>query len=292
MKLTAKKLAPAFKYLSEFFAAHHREHRIMMHDAGGAIHGRGREPYEGHNEAIDCIRDAILFAEESFSELSIPKGFISPKKFIDTATVYRDMLDRHVTRILALNKANDDVWHSELAAAYEICAKSRDAMEHAIELTDNQVSIPPLKQLVTILSRLPQVSRSISKTKRHAGRETLEVSDEYDVQDLLYGVLHIAFDDIRPEVWCPDYAGTSTRTDFFLASAGIVIEVKHTKKGKAQTKVVQELIIDIARYKLYPGANHLVCFIWDTEHNLRNATALKADLEKNNAGFVTVVVAS
>ncbi|MEI6002257.1 hypothetical protein H3V53_35580 [Paraburkholderia bengalensis] len=37
------------------------------------------------------------------------------------------------------------------------------------------------------------------------------MTDEYDVQDLLHGVLHLEFDDIRPEEWCPSYAGTGTR---------------------------------------------------------------------------------
>lgn len=290
--MKASKLASAFKYLDNFFKAHHREHRIMITKVGGAKYGPGREPYEGHNEAIGFIRDAVFVAEANFNDLSIPKGFVSPKKFIETVEAYRDMLDSHAENILDFVKTNDGEWHTELTNAFTICSKTRDAMDHVIELAEGQSSKSSLQQLIRILERLPKVSRSISGKNRYAGRKTLEISDEYDVQNLLHGVLHIAFDDIRPEVPCPDHGGVSTRTDFFLPSAGIMIEVKYSRKGKKQSTILNELIVDIAHYKKYPGIKQLVCYIWDTEHNLKNAIALKTDLEKSNKGFITVVVAS
>ncbi|MEI6002258.1 hypothetical protein H3V53_35585 [Paraburkholderia bengalensis] len=75
-----------------------------------------------------------------------------------------------------------------------------------------------------------------------------------------------------------------------LPDEGIIIEAKHTKNAKAQTTIATELIIDIARYKSYPGAKHLVCAVWDTGHYLTNRVALKSGLERHNDGFVTVVV--
>ncbi len=290
MVLTAEKLQPTFDYLQRFFDAHHRDHRMMMRDAGGALYGAGREPYQGHNEAIDYIRDAVLLAEDIFNDFRIPEGFPTPKAFFDAASSYKNMLDHHVDRIRELNQLNDGAWFSELSYAHKICANTRDAIDHALALADVSVEAPPLKRLVKILERLPRVSRSIAKKNRRESRETLEVTDEYDVQDLVHGVLHLDFDDIRPEVWCPNYAGTNTRTDFFLPCDGILIEAKHTKNASAQTKIVEELIIDIARYKTYPGVQHMVCAIWDTEHHLKNPTALKSDLEQNNPGFVTVVI--
>lgn len=292
MALTAEKLQPTLIYLEKYFAAHHREHRMMMRDAGGALYGPGREPYEGHNEIIDCIRDAVLLAEDSFSDLRIPEGFPSPKAFLDQAKAYREMLDKHAKRAEELNKSHGENWHTEISYAYKICSEIRDAVDHAITLAEIDIDVQPLKRLVNLLERLPRVSRSIAKKNRHAGRSTLEISDEYDVQDLLQGMLHLDFDDIRPEVWCPSYAGTNTRTDFLLPSEGILIEVKHTKNAHSQTKVVEELIIDIARYKTYPGVCHIVCAIWDTGHHLKNPAALKSDIEKNNDGLVTVVVMS
>lgn len=143
-----------------------------------------------------------------------------------------------------------------------------------------------------ILERLPRVSRAIAKKNRRENRNTLEIADEYDVQDLMRGVLLSSFEDIRPEVWCPSYAGTNSRIDFLLLPEEILIEVKHAKNAHAQSKIVEELIIDIARYKTYPGVSHLVCAIWDTEYHLKDPVALKAEMERNNHGFVTVVVMS
>lgn len=291
MTLTATALQPTLDYLQKFFDARHREHRLMMSEAGGAVYGKGREPFRGHNEAIACIRDAVLLPEEMFSDLRIPEGFPTPKAFLDAASAYRDMLDRHVQRIEELNQLNGGSWFSVLQNAIKICANTRDAFDHALALADVNTNVaPPLKRLVKMLERLPRVSRSIAKKNRYEKRATLEVADEYDVQDLMQGVLQIDFDDVRPEVWCPNYAGTNTRTDFLLPAEGILIEAKHTKNANAQIKVVEELIIDIARYKTYPGVKHMVCAIWDTEHHLKNPAALKSDLEQNNAGFVTVVV--
>ncbi len=266
----------------------------MMREAGPAKHGVGPsgEPFEGYNESIGYIRDAVLLAEESFAEMRIPEGFPTPKAFLSTAAQYRNMLDEHVKRVGELHARTNGVWHTQLSYAHKICASTRDAIDHALELVDVPVEVPPLRRLERILSRLPQVSRSIEKVKRHNSRESLEIKDEYDVQDLLKGVLHLEFDDIRPEVWTPNYAGTNSRTDFLLPPECILIEVKHTKNAKAQIKITEELIIDIARYKPYPGVKHLVCAVWDTEHHLTNAVALKTDLEKHNDGFVTVVVMS
>jgi hypothetical protein len=38
------------------------------------------------------------------------------------------------------------------------------------------------------------------------------LKDEYDVQDLLYALLRIFFDDVRPEEWTPSFAGKSLQT--------------------------------------------------------------------------------
>ncbi|KUZ75278.1 hypothetical protein WI37_20205 [Burkholderia ubonensis] len=261
----------------------------MVTDAGGALYGLGREPYQGYNEAINYLRDAVLLPEDTFADLRIPEGFATPQAFVHAATNFSNMLDSHAARLEELNTHSGGHWHRELSYAYRVCTKTRDAINHALSLADVTVEAPPLKRLVKMLERLPTVSRVIAKDKRREKRDTLEITDEYDVQDLMNGVLHLEFDDIRPEVWIPSYAGTNSRTDFLLPDEGIIIEAKHTKNGAAQTTVVEELTIDIARYKTYPNVKHLVCAIWDTGHHLKNPAAL-SDLERHNPGFVTVVV--
>ena len=65
--------------------------------------------------------------------------------------------------------------------------------------------------------------------RRHSGRLTLEVNDEYDVQDFLHALLRIFFDDVRPEEHTPSYAGKSSRIDFLLPEESIALECKMAK---------------------------------------------------------------
>lgn len=52
--------------------------------------------------------------------------------------------------------------------------------------------------------------------KRHDKRPSIDINDEYDVQDILHTFLKLHFDDIRPEEWTPSYAGSASRVDFLL----------------------------------------------------------------------------
>lgn len=51
---------------------------------------------------------------------------------------------------------------------------------------------------------------------RYNSRETLDIVDEYDVQDLFHSLLYIFFNDVRAEEWTPSYAGKCARQDFLL----------------------------------------------------------------------------
>ena len=68
------------------------------------------------------------------------------------------------------------------------------------------------------------VARQIRE--RRERRPTLDVADEYDVQDLFHALLTIYFDDIRKEELTPSYAGGASRMDFLLPEIEAVVEVK------------------------------------------------------------------
>jgi hypothetical protein len=68
--------------------------------------------------------------------------------------------------------------------------------------------------VVTIAERFHSVVRQLRE--RREGRAMLEVTDEYDVQDLFHALLMIHFDDVRKEEWVPSYAGGASRMDFLL----------------------------------------------------------------------------
>lgn len=156
--------------------------------------------------------------------------------------------------------------------------------------TKNENKHKPYLFVEKACSRFHSVARQLSK--RHENRDTILLKDEYDVQDLLHGILCIFFDDIRPEEWTPSYAGKSSRMDFLLKDFGIVIETKMTRKGLGSKEIGTQLIDDIARYRQHQDCNTLVCFVYDPEGLLVNPAGLEKDLSsEQNDFYIKVIIA-
>ncbi len=142
--------------------------------------------------------------------------------------------------------------------------------------------------LNTIFDKFHDVVRQLRK--RHESRKTIDVEDEFDVQDLLHAILKIHFDDIRPEEWTPSYAGSSSRMDFLLKNEKIVIEVKKTRSGLEDKNIGKQLIEDIAKYKVHPDCKTLICFIYDPDGRISNPNGIITDLNKNDADFQVEII--
>jgi hypothetical protein len=140
--------------------------------------------------------------------------------------------------------------------------------------------------LVTIRNTCDKFHRVVKQLRsRYSDRNTLDVNDEYDVQDLLHSLLHLDFEDIRAEDWVPSNAGKSTRVDFVLKNEKIIIEVKKTRRGLAAKEVSSQLIEDIHRYQSHPDCKTLVCFVYDPEERISNPRGIERDLSKDEDGF-------
>lgn len=139
-----------------------------------------------------------------------------------------------------------------------------------------------------ICNRFHAIARQLRQ--RHDSRATLDVADEYDVQDLLHALLRLYFDDVRPEEWTPSYAGKSSRMDFLLKADQIVVEVKKTRQGLDAKKLGEELIIDCARYKPYPDCKTLVCFVYDPDARIVNPAGIESDLACQEDDFAVKVI--
>lgn len=140
--------------------------------------------------------------------------------------------------------------------------------------------------LAMVLNRFHRMAKSIKN--RHDKRNTLEIHDEYDVQDLLGGILRLFVDDVRPEDNTPSYAGGNSRIDFHLPEHDMYIETKMTRDTLTDRKIGEELIVDIARYK--NSCSTLVCFIYDPKEKLENPYGLIKDLENLSTEDLTVKV--
>lgn len=149
---------------------------------------------------------------------------------------------------------------------------------------------PPLTRLERLADRFHLVARRLRK--RHEARPTLQIEDEYDVQDLLAALLQVDFEDVRPEEWSPSRGGKSSRLDFLLKREGIVVEVKKTRKGLAEKELGDQLFADIGRYQVHPDCRMLFCFVYDPEGRIGNPSGFESDLSGKHGDLdVRVVIA-
>lgn len=152
---------------------------------------------------------------------------------------------------------------------------------------NNKENINAVDKVLRLTERFHLVARQLRH--RYDSRETIKISDEYDVQDLFHALLHINFDDIRAEEWTPSYAGKSSRQDFLLKKENIVIEIKKTRKGLSAKELGDELIIDVGRYKVHPNCKTLVCFVYDPEEIIINPIGIEDDLTSKGTDLNVIV---
>lgn len=159
-----------------------------------------------------------------------------------------------------------------------------EVAESIIHISEkNNVSL-----IENICTRFHKVARQL--VSRHSNRETLIIEDEYDTQDLLHALLHIHFDDIRPEEWTPSYAAGSARVDFLLKKQKIIIEVKKSRQTLKGKQIGDELLIDIQRYRVHPDCKTLICFVYDPEGMITNPRGLENDLNQEFDGLTVKAI--
>jgi REase_DpnII-MboI len=162
-------------------------------------------------------------------------------------------------------------------------------LQSSIKSLEAEEKTEPLTFLERLFSRFHLIARQLRE--RHDRRPTLDINDEYDVQDLTYALLRINFDDIRKEEWTPSYACGSSRMDFLLKNEGIVVETKKTRSKLSAIELANELISDIERYQAHQDCKMLLCFVYDPEGRIANPESLE-ELGKPHGNIdVSVLVA-
>lgn len=145
----------------------------------------------------------------------------------------------------------------------------------------------PLIIIEHLCTRFVNVARQLRR--RYGERATIDVQDEYDVQDLLHALLQLHFDDIRPEEYTPSYAGSASRMDFLLKRESIVVEVKKTRSSLGVRELSIQLMEDIERYKAHPNCRTLICFVFDPDGFIPNPRGIEDDLSRDYAPLVVRV---
>lgn len=167
-----------------------------------------------------------------------------------------------------------------------------EAISNRLELIPEKVrftsTTPAFLRVMKILSRFHVACKQLEERQRD--RPPYVIGDEYDVQDFLYALLKIDFDNIIREDSTPKVAGASSHMDMLLKSEQIVIEAKMTRNGLNVKKLGEELLLDIKKYKEHKDCKTLICFIYDPTNRLKNPAELKNDLEKESSEEMKVSV--
>ncbi len=127
-------------------------------------------------------------------------------------------------------------------------------------------------------------------SSRYDNRPPFVIEDEYDLQDLVHGLLKIFFDDVRAEDFAPERAGGRSRIDFVLKAEKTVVEAKMTRRGLGARQIGEQLIIDIERYRSHPDCSALVAIVYDPDRHISNRRTLEADLSGVRDGLAVRVL--
>ena len=149
-------------------------------------------------------------------------------------------------------------------------------------------NLPNDDKVLKILNKFHKISLKFKNRQRK--RNPLIINDEYDVQYLLNALLHLEFNEIKPEEWNSSYCGSSTRVDFLIEDISSVIETKMTRDNLKDKEISNELLIDIAHYSQNPKCKKLYCFIYDPKFLINNPDILINDLKKDKNMEVEVII--
>jgi hypothetical protein len=201
----------------------------------------------------------------------------------------------------------DPVGHSELVANLDENPLNLSLWQHPVDrcfvrplLAQRQMLVEAEHQSADVpksetLEFLGEISRRLQDffdclQGRGHGRPDFSVENEYDVQDMVHAILHLHFDDVRPEEYTPSYAGGSSRTDFLLKQEQLLVEVKMTRNSLVAKGVRNELAIDIVNYKSHPDCGSLFVLVYDPERRISNRRGFENDLSGDKHGMPVLVV--
>lgn len=179
----------------------------------------------------------------------------------------------------------ETAFHAPLLAQQQLL---REAAQRLRSAADRAGPARELALIEQICREFPNMLVPLGRRQRD--RPAFEVNDEYDLQDLLHGVLKLFFEDVRPEEWTPSYAGGSSRMDFLLKRERIVIEAKMTRRGLRDRNVSDELILDKERYRAHEECEVLVAFVYDPGRFIENPRGLEDDLNQGGDGLTVRVL--
>ncbi len=134
----------------------------------------------------------------------------------------------------------------------------------------------PLSLIRKVCLRFHSVARQLRLRKDY--RPTLEVEDDYDLQDLFCALLKVEFDEVATDEWIPPYTDGAPRTTFFVNKDQIAILTKKTRPGLTTKELVDQVTTDAAHYRAQDRCSTLFCFLYDPEGRIGSPKRLETTL--------------
>ena len=169
-------------------------------------------------------------------------------------------------------------------------ASTQNSVPEKTQETKVPVEHGTLEILRRVCARFHLVARQLRLRKEY--RPTLEINDEYDLQDLFYALLRLQFDEVGTEDWTPAYTNGARRTSYLLDWEKTVVVVKQTRSGLTTRDLAEQIAADTAHYSARPNGTTLVCFVYDPDGRVGNPRGLEADLSSTVGPYnIEVIVA-
>ncbi len=134
----------------------------------------------------------------------------------------------------------------------------------------------PLVLIRKVCQRFHSVARQLRLRKDY--RPTIEVDDEYDLQDLLCALLKVEFDEVATDEWTPPYTEGASRTTLLVNRDQIAIVAKKTGPGMTTKELTDQVLADAAHYRTQGRCSTLFCFVYDPEGRIGSPKRLETTL--------------
>lgn len=152
-------------------------------------------------------------------------------------------------------------------------------------LTNNNIQL-----LLQLCKRLPVSAKALAR--RRKDKQPFEITDEYDVQDLLKAIIRAYFKYSVSEEPIGKLAGAASRADFAIEDLGVIVEVKFVHGPNEQDRIVKQFAEDQQAYAKWEHLEHFIYVVYGSE-DLRDPELLDELQEEkmlNGKHFMAYVV--
>lgn len=140
--------------------------------------------------------------------------------------------------------------------------------------TESPAPAPDTALIEQLCRRLPQAA-GILATRSRKGKAPYEISDEYDVQDLLHAMIRGYLKYSVQEDPLPKVAGAkSGRADISIEELGVLIELKYAHGPEDQKRLFEEYSQDLVLYAQWAPLKTLIYVVYNSA-DLRDPEALE-----------------